>query len=186
MPPDTLNSAVRIQTQLSEALGSQDFRWVRPENLHITVHFLGDTPEDRVTEIGNTLELSVAGSGGGSGRHVTPCLSAPGAFPKIGRARTLWIGIEDTNGALGELEQACRRELINVGISLESRPYRPHVTVGYARRDASRDSLAQVPEVLGSCEVPTDMFAAASLVLIQSDLGPGGSRYTDLLEIALE
>jgi 2'-5' RNA ligase len=102
---------------------------VRPETLHLTLKFLGDTPEESVPEI--------TAAAGGALRSAKPgqlSLRGLGVFPNERRPSVLWAGIEDGADWLKGLAAKLECALASIGIPPEERPFRPHLTLGRIRR----------------------------------------------------
>jgi len=125
---------------------------VPPENLHVTVHFLGSVPEEQVPSIVDALDDALAGVTG----DTTPgavTVRGVGAFPNVQRPRVVWVGIDDPDGVLTRLHAAVTAALgplaLNpLGYPAEARPYHPHVSIARMRgqrssRDAHRSAASQ-------------------------------------------
>jgi 2'-5' RNA ligase len=150
-------------------------RWTRPENVHLTLKFLGETPEESLTCVLEALEEVRE-------RHAPLRLevSGLGAFSSPRRARVIWAGVSGEVGRLEALADDVDETLHRrAGLERESREYRPHVTLG---RAAGRP-VAFEPE---SVELPPASFAVESFELVRSDPGPEGVRYTALRSYRLD
>jgi 2'-5' RNA ligase len=160
----------RLATQLRDRVAARA-SWVRPENYHVTLRFLGDIEPDL------TIDLEQAA------RRVTERL-APfalpldrlGAFPSIDRARVLWVGGGAPAEFLG-LTLSLQHELGRLGFPREQRPTVAHITL--ARLKGRPD--ADLPRTLGAAELPPNLSSYADrIVLMQSELTPTGAIYTPL------
>lgn len=181
-PPDEALAQVRqARDALRERLGDETVRWVRDENLHVTLEFLGPTDPAAVDDLEGVMEQAASGSGGPIGLE----LSAPGAFPNVRRPRTLWIGVTDRDRDLERLERALHDGLAELGYELDEKPFRPHITVGYVRKRARSTDRRTIGTVVGETEAPHDSFRVTELLLVESVLGAGGSRYSDLRTVRL-
>ena len=174
LPDPWLAALAGVQEQLRRE--GLRLRYVRPQGIHLTLKFLGETPQSRITVIGDALARAAAAA-----VPLSLQLGDAGTFGPVRRPRVIWVGVEGELDALARLQRAVDDELSSRGFPPENRAFRPHLT------------LARVPEGLSATEaesiVPaisrlTRMGAAASrlqsLVLMQSHLGPGGARYTAL------
>jgi RNA 2',3'-cyclic 3'-phosphodiesterase len=150
-----------------------EVRWVKPENVHLTLKFLGDVVEEDLARVTSILE-SVCG------RHesfeVAP--SGFGAFPSARRARILWAGVGEGAERLTALAHDVQRSLESLSFEPEKRPYRPHLTLGRARgRPAVLGAAGITPPGLG--------FPVNSVELVESVLGEAGATYSTLASRAL-
>ncbi|HEX8774228.1 MAG TPA: RNA 2',3'-cyclic phosphodiesterase [Pyrinomonadaceae bacterium] len=146
--------------------------WERGEKLHITMKFLGNVEQPRVAALGDAATRA-AQSVSAFGLRI----EGAGSFPPRGPARVLWLGVADDSGALARLHRRLEEECEGMGFAREARPFHPHITLARLRRPAGAQRLAALHREKGfaSSEV-----AVAHLVLMRSELGPGGSRYTVL------
>jgi len=149
--------------------------WVRPENLHLTLAFLGDVESGQLSG----LERALAG---GVGRHAAfAAATGPlGGFPERGPLRVIWIGLEP-EAELGELAASTRRALDAAGVAFDAKPFRAHVTLARARAPWP----ASWRERLAGSAPPRQCLRVDSVSLVESELGPGGARYRTLAEISL-
>lgn len=179
-----LNLPEDLRSRLAGLRGGIDgARWVPPENMHITLRFIGDIPEaatgDIVDALGDVRSPSLAVSVTGAGR-----------FGSGDRARTLWVGVEKTD-RIAALHAKIDHALIRAGLPPEGRKYSPHVTVarfangGRGKRGAG-PSHTRVMHWLeahgGFFALP---FEAREFVLYESRLGRNGPVYTPVAEFPL-
>ncbi len=148
-------------------------RWVRPENWHVTVKFMGRTyPRlvDRVHEACRAAASSV--------RPFRVELGGLGVFPRPKSARVFWVGLED-EGGLAALASALDRELER-DFPPEKRPFTAHLTVARLNPPGPVD-----PDELERSEVEPAIFRVGELVLFRSHLSPKGARYEPLARFPL-
>jgi 2'-5' RNA ligase len=145
-------------------------------NLHLTLKFLGDTPDTSVAEIARAVERTAAGVATWQGT-----LRGMGAFPHIRRPSAVWVGVAD-EGLLAGLAASLDRELAPLGFAPEGRAFQPHVTLLRLRKRPP-DELFDIVEELKDAEFGT--VAIESVEYLQSELQPGGSRYTLLAKAPL-
>jgi 2'-5' RNA ligase len=149
-------------------------RWVRPENWHVTVKFLGRTMPTLLDRVRDACARAT--------ERVRPFrvqLGAPGVFPRPTGARVLWVGLRDEGEGLGVIARALDRELER-DVRPEKRAFTAHLTV--ARFDPRvriepAELEAAAPEPAG--------FRVGELVLFRSHLSPKGARYEPLDRFAL-
>lgn len=107
-------------------------QWVDEAKLHLTLKFLGDQPESLVSPLSAALDAAA-----GQSRELDLVFGAIGAFPNFRRPRVVWIGVApDPKLELlhHNVEVACER----LGLSLDGRPFRPHLTLGRVEQDDGR------------------------------------------------
>ncbi len=157
-----------IQSLLRVA--AEDVNWVRPENFHLTLKFLGGTPDERIESIQQALARAVSGM-----EPFEVELSGVGAFPTTSRARVVWVGLVPER-PLVQLAGRVEDELEGLGVGREERPFAAHVTLG-RRRTPRRDERLQ--KTLGELTVANGARSRiAEAVLMQSHLRAGGPVYT--------
>ena len=179
----------RIQTFMEGVREfASDARWVRPESLHVTLKFIGERPNDTVEQIDAALSTIQAAS-----LRIT--FRDYGFFPTPKAARVFWIGI-DSGPQLAALARAVDGAMHALGIPKEAHPFSPHLTVarggggsGTPRRlkaDSTNRSFQRLREKLAFLPAPEfGTMASREFFLYQSQLSPGGSRYTKLQSFAL-
>ena len=166
-----------VAAGMVEALrGAGDVRWVTPENLHLTLRFLGPTAPERLPELFEILDKSNNYS------SFVVSLHGVGAFPSVSRPRTVWIGIRD-EGGLARLAAAIEAAVTGLGWTPEGRPYHAHLTIGRVRSDKGRAELARRLAALP--RRPAQPWPVEGFQLMQSDPTASGSRYTVLREFEL-
>jgi 2'-5' RNA ligase len=144
LPAATRARIAAFGEDLFEGVGG-GVRRVPPENLHVTVHFLGSVPEQTLPRVLEALDAATAMVAPG-----TADLRGVGAFPKASRPSVVWAGVGDAapSGALHRLHQVVTDALCPLGYPAEERPYRPHVTlirVNAARVNSGRGSSREQP-----------------------------------------
>ncbi|NOZ69184.1 MAG: RNA 2',3'-cyclic phosphodiesterase [Deferribacteres bacterium] len=167
-------------SQLQEELKScgADVRWVKPENIHLTLKFLGNISEETAGSIVSVLEKCCTGV---SAFDIE--VSGVGVFPDTKSPRVLWAGISG-DGTLRELQQKIEDGTASLGFKRENRKFVPHLTLGRFRSSGGKKILADKLE-----KHKDSSFGAVkvgSVVLMKSDLGPGGATYTRIAEIPLQ
>ena len=175
--PEALRREVAALQDTLKATGA-DVKWVEPANLHLTLKFLGDIAEIRVTPITEALRTAT--------RHVasfTMRLAGVGAFPSTRSPRVVWVGVKDGQAPLRELAEAVEQACAGAGFPTEGRPFSPHLTIGRVRsqnRVAGLVKQLQVAAFQGTAPAPV-----GRLTLVQSTLSPRGPTYTPLADIPL-
>ena len=144
--------------------------WERPEKLHMTLKFLGDTSADLLDKLQSVISEVAREHGPFQLR-----LSRPGVFPSRSRPRILWIGTEDPSGAVAplyaEVEKTCR----SFGFNPDDKQFRPHITIGRIRDPHGASDLVRTHL---ETEVEPVGFEVADVVIYESKLQPTGSIYS--------
>jgi 2'-5' RNA ligase len=157
--------------------------WVPPQNLHLTLKFLGEQREERLAEVVLAIEEIAAARA-----PFAVTLHGLGAFPGMEHPRILWVGIADGALAIRALQSEVETALERRQFARENRPWHPHLTIGRVfdarrwRREAGpalRESIARAAtKRFGTLEV-------SRVALMRSDLHPSGARYSELQSVSL-
>jgi 2'-5' RNA ligase len=158
--------AARLRREFPDARAS----WARPVGLHITLKFIGEVEAARVEALARAAGAAVAGF-----EPFRLSIEESGTFPPRGAARVLWLGVRDDSGQLSQLQSRLERECDSAGFPSEPRAFKPHLTVARLRVPSHALSEAHRHATFGPYH-----FQVSELLVIRSELGPGGSRYTPL------
>jgi 2'-5' RNA ligase len=145
-------------------------RWVRPEGIHVTLKFLGDVPESREPDLRAALGRAAAG-----GPALPLVVAGFGAFPGLNRPRVIWAGL-GPDSLLQGLQRRVEEQFVPLGFPREDRPFRPHLTLGRAARDARPEPCDGLEETLLGLR-HEEATVVAAVDLMQSVLQPGGAVY---------
>jgi 2'-5' RNA ligase len=159
--------------------GGADVKWVEPENVHITLKFLGSIGQADVDNLADVLPDAV---GGANAFDVT--VSGCGTFPPGRRPRVVWIGLADGKEHLADLAYAVEEICASLGFAKEKRPFRPHVTIGRVRRGSG--GLSELAEQVSGIRFNPLKLRVEGVNLVRSKLSPQGPTYTVLESFALE
>lgn len=155
---------------LRRALPDVRASWVRENNLHLTLKFLGDVPASDISKVSAAAEIAV---------QSTPPfqigVSGCGLFPPRGRPNVLWIGLEGAEGQLEELQSRIEDECGKAGFPREARPFHPHLTIARLRKSGGARQLADLHENVGFSR---ESFTASEVIVFRSELGSEGSKHT--------
>lgn len=165
-----------VQRRLRRDCPEQAVTWVKPENIHLTLFFLGDILPERQAPVEAALRVVV--------RHARPLtfsVQGVGAFPNLNRPRVIWVGLQEPTGQLALLHSAVNEAMANVGFQPEDRRFSPHLTLGRIRQRASREDAQTVGEAVRRAEVGHLGDAPVEeMVLFRSVLKSSGAEYTPL------
>ena len=161
---------------MKRAAGDAPLSWTKDDQLHFTLAFLGEQPEEAL------LRLREAAASCAGVRAFDLSLSGAGAFPDPRRPRVLWLGTEEGAREMEDLAACLARGLRSAGFALEKRPFRAHLTVARVRpggeRAASRALGAAPPGEIARMRVDR-------LSLMQSQLSPHGAKHSMVGETLL-
>lgn len=176
-PPPAVREAAHAAAAPLRAAGPA-VSWVKAENLHYTMRFLGEVGEDGARRAGEAALEAAAGH-----PAFEAALGGLGAFPGVRRARVLWVGMSAGAEPLTALARSLDRALGARGFGAPDRPFSPHLTLGRVRdpRTDWTDPLGRIPALAGD----QARFTVDRLCVVESRLSPKGSTYTVRLEAAL-
>lgn len=154
-------------------------RWVRPEQIHLTLKFLGEVPDERVPPILKALDTLA----------IHPAfrfeMGGVGTFGSSRSPRVVWAGVKMPNPSLSALQQACEEQLAPLGYPPEGRRYSPHLTLGRVKDfRAGRQIAEAVDRLEAQVDEPLEQ-AAEHVVLFESLLSPKGSQYIAVHKVLL-
>lgn len=165
---------IRMQRELMES--GVDMKPVEPENLHITLRFIGEISRDLVEEVKRRLATVRYG-------QFTIHMRGVGAFPNIERPRVIWVGIEEGAKDLANLHDMVMRLTGDIG-ERDERDFVPHLTVARVKYVRNRDKYLEV--IRKYSEVDFGRQVVDSVRLKRSVLTPRGPIYSDLMVIKLQ
>lgn len=179
LPADVRSALAREQARL-KLLGA-NVGWVAPENIHITLLFLGDIFGAQVAPLAAALaavaehhasfELAVAGLG----------WFGPSRSPRV-----VWAGVNDPAHQLAALQQEVEEQARALELRTEARPFHPHLTLGRVR-PGSHATLPALTEALRQAiDTPYGRCAVGTVRLMQSRLEAGGALHSLLHESILK
>ncbi|MFC1511768.1 RNA 2',3'-cyclic phosphodiesterase [Candidatus Latescibacterota bacterium] len=168
--PDNIRRTIAGYIELLRGVIPQ-VKWVAPENLHLTMKFLGEVPEKRLDSIKECASQVVEGFS-----PFTVELEHVGFFPNSHHPQVIWIGSSDGVDQLLELYQKFEDCLESSGFDRDAKTFSPHLTVGQVKRHARVTIPPGIPEFEG------ETFEVNGISVIMSTLTPQGPLYTTLLE----
>ena len=159
-------------------LNQNRMKWVRPENWHVTLYFLGNTPESEIDDLQQFIDESF-----NQILSFSTNLNEVGVFPKISNPKVLWLGLENIQpllagyNRLGEL-------LRQNGFAIDNKPLKPHMTLARINSIEHRDSIESLLMEYG--QFIFDSVAINRVVLYESILTPKGPVYQPLFVKVME
>jgi 2'-5' RNA ligase len=153
-------------------------RWVTPKNLHLTLRFLGETDEETLSALSETVTVAA-----GAHRPFVLDFRGIGFFPSARRPRVLWVGIDKPPEALRKLQHELETAARKHGFEPERRDFSAHLTLARFRKPQSNPRFTELVQELGEY-----LFGSSSveeLVLYRSILKPRGAEYQVLKRFPL-
>lgn len=168
--------ALRARLERRCPAATTAIKWVEPENLHLTLRFLGDVPTtaidaliDAMTRAAQTPSLDLE-------------LRGVSAFPNLRRPETIWIRVANGAERFASLAERVSAELSPLGFAKESRPFKAHLTIGRAKRAPTR-SFSDA--LLAEQDAPIGLLRVAAIHLVKSALTRFGPIYETLASARL-
>ncbi len=173
---DNLSAFLSEMRALTEKLGEKRVRWVRPENLHVTLKFIGEVADAKLADIRTALS---------SVPTVAPIdvrFRGFGFFPNENRPTVLWAGL-DASPHLSTFAGDIDGALTTMGIAKEKRAFVPHLTLARFAVPLLHEKLRVA--IQKNSEREFGSFQAEEFHLIESKLKPLGAEYTSLASFPL-
>lgn len=181
--PPAVQSALETPLQTIQSIpGSKAVRWTPLKNIHLTLKFLGDTPDTQVDEIQAAIE-----SAGKDIPALDLTIQGIGVFPNPKRPRIVWLGLEDHSKQLKMLQRNIEQQMELLGFAPEQRSFSPHLTVGRVKKNADWSAVAKLGEAIAQIDAGINIdWPCEAISLVKSDLRPTGPIYTSLYHYQLD
>lgn len=168
-------------SELQEKLKKDQARvsWVKPNNIHITLKFLGNVDESKITDIERAIENAV--------NQIKPFSTevvSVGVFPNYKKPRVIWIAAKSEKDLLKLLAQQIDNELHKLGFEKESRSFEPHLTIGRVKMHGGIRGIIRKLEQ--NVDFNAGIFTVKEIIVMRSDLKPTGAVYTPLKRIIIQ
>jgi 2'-5' RNA ligase len=176
LPESLREGLAQVQGELKRSRA--DVRWVAPGNIHLTLKFFGNVPDNEIDGLAAAAREAAA--------ETAPLqlrVTVAGAFPSPTAPRVVWLGLGGDVAPLTQLFYRLEKAFADLGYPPEGRAFNPHLTLGRVKSPANRDKLAKLLAQLPPVDWPP--FEVKELTLFQSILSPKGSTYTPLAVILL-
>ncbi len=164
-----------LQDKLKET--KADVKWVKPDNIHLTLKFLGHISEKEIPKINISLQKI-----GEAFIPFSVFIEGVGFFPNAESPRVIWLGISKGSELLKEINKKIENDLSKIGFPREERIFNPHLTLGRCRSAKHKDRLSKMVKkgdfFIGELKVE-------KLSLYKSILTPLGPVYTLLNDTRL-
>lgn len=169
-----------LQEQLKKS--GADVKWVEPENIHLTLKFLGEIDEKKIEKIIQILEDIARNKDSFFIR-----LSTLGAFPKVNFPRIIWAGIDKGEQETKQIAKILEEKIEKIGIPKENRAFSSHITLGRTRSTLNRQNLVEsLNNLVHNFGGENLEFLVTKITLFKSTLIPKGPIYEALKEVSLK
>ena len=170
------NELHRLQEKLKEE--SRDIKWVKPENIHLTLKFLGEIDDERIETVKAAL-----GAISSRNQSFEISLFKLGAFPGLDDPRVIWVGIDKSCSLVESIALSIEKDLGEKGFPPEERAFSAHLTLGRVKSGRNRSDLKNK---LLSIEVGQETALVDRITLFRSTLTPEGPIYAEIAHFNLE
>jgi 2'-5' RNA ligase len=171
-------AVAQVQDRLKSVVPPKSVRWIAPESIHLTLHFLGNVTAAEVAKVTTLLQNEL-----GTYRPFALRLEGMGCFPNTRQPRIVWVGVSSETEALVALQRELGRRLSVIDFVPEARPYSPHLTIGRVTKGLRSGELSRLGELLAQAQAGVGQLAAlpvTEISLMRSDLKPTGPVYTQV------
>ncbi len=158
-----------LQEKIKAYLGG--IRWVKPEGLHLTLKFLGETEEERIASIKQTLDNVSS-----TIKSFEIAYGKTGVFPSPKKARVFWVGLTAGSETVSSLAAEIERSMSFSGFAPEKRKFTPHLTIGRARGSLQEGQIRRFIDEERTFK--TTSCRIKKVLLYESELTPRGAIYT--------
>ena len=179
LPLEIKNYLSRLQDELKTA--GADVKWVKPDNIHLTLKFLGEVDEKKLDKISKIIAETAEGKNKFPAR-----ISSLGAFPKTDFPRVIWVGLDTGDKEIKQIAKELEEKIAKIGIPKEDRPFSSHITIGRLRTPLNRERLVQNLKDKAGLGGEKLEFYVTKITLFKSTLTPSGPIYEALKETNLE
>ncbi|MFO8133671.1 MAG: RNA 2',3'-cyclic phosphodiesterase [Thermoplasmatota archaeon] len=166
---------VELEQRLEET--GANLKLVEPQNIHVTLKFLGDTDEAKIPAVEHAMQAAAA--------DVEPyhaSLQGVGVFPHLDYIKVIWIGVDD-DGQTRHIAETLDDRLAGQGFRKEKHEFTPHATVARMKGARGKDAVRSLVQEHENTEFGD--LSVEGIQLKKSELSPEGPVYTTLSDITL-
>lgn len=178
-PPFWDEKLQELQHRHKSSFGSSAFRWVKAEQMHITLRFFGWIATPQVEELITILPAICLAH-----PPFTLCCESLGAFPNLRQPRVFWAGLKGDLVEAAALQNEISSATSGFGEPPEDRPFKPHLTLARLK-NPERSLVADLEEAISRGFQIDEPWNVTDLLLMQSHLSPQGSTYETIRSFKL-
>jgi 2'-5' RNA ligase len=165
-------------SSFKSVLFNENIKWINPENIHITLAFLGNTEENLIKGISSMLEKVCEDS-----RNFELTIRGTGVFRNINDPRIIWTNIDNSEDLL-KLADKILIGLTNIDIKTDEKPFKPHITIGRIKHLKNKETFKDLTEQYQNTEL--QRLHINGVTLYESILLPQGPKYIPLERFKLD
>ncbi len=173
LPEEIKEELKTVLLSLKKNLKRYPLKWVKDNQLHVTLHFLGNLTDKQVGQVKEILAFIIP-----KHEKMRLKLGQIGFFPGAQKPRVVFVGLNDS-GEVERIQAEMGKELAGLGFEIDRRPWHPHVTL-------VRANGAVRAELFAKQEIRAMEFGVGSIKLMESELKPDGAEYTILESFKLQ
>jgi len=173
LPTETKKELGFIIEKLKEKNSNKNIKWVKPENIHLTLHFLGCLDENKIEQVKKIIKESITGL-----LPIKIELKDLNAFPNFQQPRVLFISGQETREVLADLQRAIGKKIEKIGIEIDARSWQIHLTLARLKEPLDLRTI-------NLNELRIKSFEIKSIDLMKSELTSQGANYTLLKKFSL-
>ncbi len=156
-------------------LPNQSLKWVGAENLHLTIKFIGEIPEEALSKVKIIIDDVLAQQ-----PVFSISIEGLGMFPNLNNPRVIWLGIIGGD-PLVSIHHQLNQSLAQIGVKSDHRPLSPHLTIARVRQGVDRSTLSILGNKLAGFRVNSlGSIMVDHITLFQSIIKPTGPHYKAL------
>ena len=163
---------MEMLNSFKSSLNKDSIKWINPDNIHITLAFLGNTENDLIKGISSMLEKTCKNSG-----SIELVIRGTGVFRNLNDPRILWTNI-DHSEQLIKLAGKIANAMTQINIKLDEKPFRPHITIGRIKHLTGKEAFKEMTEQYQTTEL--QKISVDEVILYESILLENGPKYVPL------
>lgn len=157
-----------------------DLKWVKSENWHLTLKFLGETDKDKIGSIKMVMEENAE-----NWQQAPLTFKGVAAFPHSDYPRVIITRVEKGNSLVRKIHKDLEKDLKDLGFKRDKKPYSPHLTLARSRRNADLKSIGDRLKIVDSSIIGLTINFK-EIVLVKSTLTSEGPIYEKLVSCTLK
>ena len=180
VPEEVKKEIQRAQDQLRGALPERCARWTRPEQLHLTLKFLGDVDVARVGALTDAMRAACLGFA-----PLKLRAERIGCFPDLRLPRVVWVWVHDGGNRLAELQATIERVTAEYTGEAREEKFTGHITIARTKNLKRPQAVILAELAHGVTERVFGEWSADAVEIMRSELAAGGARHTCLARLPL-